>query len=102
MFAPRIARAYTKTAEGPNSKLLHKRSAFFGGTEPHGLTEEEAEADPASLTAQAAKPGVSWDFSKITVFPPDRTNHDTSIPQKQTATPAPADQTSRDRAADGS
>jgi len=100
MFAPRIARAYTKTAEGPSSKLLHKRSAFFGGTEPHGHTEEEA--DPASLTAQAAKPGVSWDFSKTTVFPSDRTNHDASIPQEQMATPAPADQTSRDRARDGS
>jgi hypothetical protein len=47
------------------------------------------EADPVSLTAQGVTPRVSWDFSKIPVFPPDRENQ----PQPSSpldATPLPS------------
>ena len=37
---------------------------------PRGPHEQEA--DPASLTARGATPGVSWDFSKIPIFASNR------------------------------
>ena len=113
MFASKFAKAHPKTAEGPNRKLVHKRSTLFGGTvermqmlqrsiDHQAQGHIEQEADPAGLTASASTPGVFWDFGKIPVFPSDRTHHDTSAPQEQMATPAPPDQTSRDRTPDGS
>lgn len=40
---------------------------FYPHRGPH-----EQEADPASLTARGATPGVSWDFSKIPIFASNR------------------------------
>src|SRR5215213_1984411 len=95
MFAPKVAKAQTKAAESPTSKLAPQRSTrvarpFGGGAveqahvgnqatlrllsqrarsltgnEPHGHNAQEA--DPAGLTARGATPGVSWDFSQIPV-----------------------------------
>jgi Domain of unknown function (DUF4157) len=43
-------------------------------TENVSRAHDEQEADQASLSARGAMPGVSWDFSKIPLFPPDRPN----------------------------
>jgi HEAT repeat protein len=102
MFAPKIAKPHTKTAthsislERPRSTLASQRHSpaeqmlllqdTIGNqatlrllsqlarnrteNEPHGHNEQKA--DPAS----AARPGASWDLSKIPLFPCDR------VPQK--------------------
>jgi len=43
------------------------------------------EADPASLTAQVAKTGLSWDFSKISIYPPEWVNR----PEEHSSLSAP-------------
>jgi hypothetical protein len=100
MFAPKVAKVQSKASESPASKLAHQHStiaarAFGGGaieqaqignqaslrrssqqgfspTEKKVGGDHEQEGTPANMTAQVATPGVSWDFSKIPVFPPDR------------------------------
>jgi hypothetical protein len=51
-------------------RLLSQRARNLTGNEPHRHNEQQA--DPASLTVRGAAPGVSWDFSKIPIFPTDR------------------------------
>lgn len=68
MFAPPVARAQTNkaacsTTKKSPSRLLLTSRPFDGGM--------EQEADPAGLTAQAPRPGLSWNFSKIPLLPPD-------------------------------
>ncbi|MGA2843723.1 MAG: DUF4157 domain-containing protein [Steroidobacteraceae bacterium] len=53
-------------------RLLAQRG--FSPTRERVGGDHEQEADNANLTAQAAKPGLSWDFSKIPIFPPERPN----------------------------
>jgi hypothetical protein len=60
-------------------RLRAQRAKNLTGHEPNGHNEPEAE--PASLTSQRTGPGVSWDFSKIPVFPPGQPN--------RLATPSP-------------
>jgi hypothetical protein len=55
LFAPKATKSQTKTAADSANSLARQRSA-----------------DPPSLTARGS--GVSWDFSDIPVFPPDRAN----------------------------
>jgi len=52
-------------------RLLSQQARNLIENEPHGHNEHEA--DRASPSARGATPGVSWDFSKIPVFPPQRT-----------------------------
>ena len=59
MLAPKVAKASTKQ----RTKSVTENKA--GGHNERG-------AEPASLTARGAGPGVSWDFRKISIFPPDR------------------------------
>ncbi len=47
---------------------LVQRARNAAENEPHGQTEQKA--NPGSQIA--ATPGVSWDFSKISLFPPDQ------------------------------
>src|SRR5208337_3684386 len=54
----------------PPLGLLAPRATSLTGNEPHGHNGREA--DPESLIARGATPGVAWDFSKIAIFPPDR------------------------------
>jgi hypothetical protein len=80
MFTPKLAKPRTKSiASSTNglhqsltpvahppltqltSKLIGNDLAGHGGRQ----------ADTASLTAREATPDISWDFSKIDVFPPD-------------------------------
>lgn len=51
-------------------RLLSQRTRTLTENEPHGHNEQEA--DPTNLTARGARPGVSWDFSKIPLSPPGR------------------------------
>ena len=53
-------------------RLLAQRGSSLTGNELHGHYEQET--GPASLTASEAAPSASWDFSKIPIFSPDRTN----------------------------
>lgn len=52
-------------------RLLAQRAASLTGNEPSG--DHKREVTPESMTALEA-PRVSWDFSKIPLFPPDRAN----------------------------
>jgi hypothetical protein len=53
-------------------RLLAQRGFSPTGEKVGG--DHEQEAHTASPTVQAAKPGLSWDFSKIPIFPPERPN----------------------------
>jgi len=64
MFAPRVAKPQTKAAASANRSLEPQRA------KPGG--DHERKVGPESPTARAAPRGVSWDFSKIAIFPPDR------------------------------
>jgi hypothetical protein len=59
-------------------RLLSQRARNLTENEPY--RDNEQEADPASLTARAATPGVSWDFSKIPLFPPERASRSPAPP----------------------
>jgi hypothetical protein len=47
-------------------------AASLTGNEPSGVRKREF--NPESVTAPEAMRGVSWDFSKVPLFPPDRAN----------------------------
>lgn len=89
MFAPKAAKPQMKAAEestlGHNPvkdvlflqptignqaalRLLARRDPSVTGREP--WRQNEQEADPATRTT----PGLSWDFSKVPIFPPNRVN----------------------------
>jgi len=53
-------------------RLLAQRTGAQSRDEPGADHEQKAETD--SMTAREAPRGVAWDFSKIPVFPPDRTD----------------------------
>jgi hypothetical protein len=84
MFAPKIAKVQTKAAENPTSKLAPQRSTLVTRPFGSGVVDQqhmhEQEDDPASLTARATKPALSWDFSKIPLFPPDLANRPQTPP----------------------
>ena len=77
MFAPKVAKPQTKSAESPTSKLAPRRSTLVGHhghdrVEQMGArgTGHEQEVAPGNVMPR----GASWDFSKIPVFPPDQSN----------------------------
>src|SRR5271166_3188006 len=103
MFAPKVAKVQTTTTASSTSKLAPQRSTLatrpFGsaagmlqqsignqatlrllsqrGFSPTGKESRGnlgGEAEQANMTAREAPRGASWDFSKIPVFSPDRTN----------------------------
>jgi hypothetical protein len=53
-------------------RLLAQRSSNPTKNRPGRGYEQEA--DPANLTSRGATPSVSWDFSKVPLFPSDRAN----------------------------
>src|SRR6476620_11499099 len=101
MFAPKVLRPQTKAAASSTSKLAHQRFAFAAHPPSHSLVEQALflqstignQATLRYLTdrlsnstakaieqdepeaGHAAREGsrVSWDFSNIPVFPPQRT-----------------------------
>jgi len=98
MFAPKVAKPQTKAAESSTSKLTIHRSTqtlrrsvgnqptlrplarlatSLTGIEPRDRNAQEAAM--ASPAAEAAAAGLSWDFSKIPLFPPD---HDSAQNQQ--------------------
>lgn len=50
--------------------LPARRATDFTGNEPEGHNGQDA--DPARSTARRAGAGVSWDFNRIPIFPPDQ------------------------------
>jgi hypothetical protein len=84
MFAPPVAKPKTKSAASSTNKLALKRSTLAGQRFGDGAFEQRASltgnkpgahAQEADATAaREAAPWPSWDFSKISVFPPGRTN----------------------------
>jgi hypothetical protein len=64
-------------------RLLRQGARNLIGNVPHN--HDKQAADPASLTAQVAKPSLSWDFSKIPLYPPDRASRPQSSPPLDTA-----------------
>ncbi len=64
--APMLQRGFGNQA---TLRLLAQRAAGLTGYEPSG--DHKREATSESMTALEA-PRVSWDFSKIPLFPPDR------------------------------
>jgi Domain of unknown function (DUF4157) len=71
MFAPPVARAQ-KAAAKPINKMALQRSTPLARPS-RGSTAE-------SMTDRGVPSGVSWDFSKIAVFPPDRANRPPTPP----------------------
>jgi hypothetical protein len=83
-------------------RLLSQRGFSSTGEEAAG--DHKQEAGPASLTARGATPGVSWDFSKIPIFSPERANRPQTLkprhseevskvarnPDESSPTPVPA------------
>ncbi|MFI5022021.1 MAG: hypothetical protein ACHQRJ_10270 [Alphaproteobacteria bacterium] len=67
--------------------LLSQRTLSLTGNEPGG--DHEREADRESMTARETPRGVSWDFSKIAIFAPDRANR-SQTPSSLSAPPLPA------------
>ena len=63
---------------------LAQRAKDFAGNEPDG--DNEQYADPANSTARGAMSGVSWNFSRISIFPPGRAN-EPEAPVSPTAMP---------------
>jgi hypothetical protein len=57
-------------------------------TENRPDRDHEQEADPANATARGATPAVSWDFSKIPIFPPERLNERQAAPPQISRTRA--------------
>jgi hypothetical protein len=102
MFAPKVAKPQAKAAANSmlvarpfgggaveqahmlqrsigNQATLRLLAQRFTGNVPHGHNEQEAH--PTSRTTRGATPDLSWDFSKIPLFPPDRADlHQTSSP----------------------
>src|ERR1700735_4053553 len=69
MFAPRAAKTQAKPAASPTNRLAPPYAASVGRAFDDHTAQE---ADSAGLTAEAARPGVSWDFGKISIFAADR------------------------------
>jgi Domain of unknown function (DUF4157) len=117
MFAPKVAKPQTKAAASSTNKLVPQHSAlatrpFGGGTveQAHFLQRTIGNQATLRLLAQrTSKPagdqlddapaqehdgsaalGLSWDFSKIPVFPPDRPNRPRA-PSLVAAPPLPGD-----------
>jgi hypothetical protein len=65
MFAPKVAKA--KAAASSANGSAYQRSALVA-QRPH----DKQEVDAVSPTTRAAACGVSWNFSKIPLFPPER------------------------------
>ena len=93
MFAAKVAKPQTKAtassaqylARGP-SRLLAQRISNLSRSD---LEEHDGRlADSTSLTARGATSGASWDFSKISVFPPERANR-TQPSSRTAAAPLP-------------
>jgi hypothetical protein len=100
MFAPKVAMAQTKTNESPTSRLASQHSVFatrpFGGgtveqahflqptignqamlrllTQPTSKPAGDLDDAPVQMHDGSAAPSLSWDFSRIPLFPPDRPN----------------------------
>jgi hypothetical protein len=76
MFSPLIARAKTKAVAPSTNGLAHrflsKRDCSPTGKEVGGDNEREAVTE--NMTARGATRGPSWDFSRIPIHSPDRTN----------------------------
>jgi hypothetical protein len=53
-------------------RILAQRASNLTGNECCG--NQEREVNPESTTVRPAPGSVSWDFSKISIFPPDSTN----------------------------
>jgi Domain of unknown function (DUF4157) len=66
MFAPRVAKAPTKAAESPISKLIPQRS--LPAHQRFGYHQGSA---PENMAVREAPRGLSWDFSKISMSSPD-------------------------------
>jgi uncharacterized protein DUF4157 len=98
MFAPRIAKLRAKSTASSKNGLTRRSLTLVAhrplaqwtskllGNDPAGHSSRQA--DTASLAAREATPGISWDFSKIPVFPPDlRSGH--RPPSRLATTPSP-------------
>jgi Domain of unknown function (DUF4157) len=82
MFAPRVAKPQTKAAAHPTNKLAPQRWTLAA---QRSGGHNEKEADPASLTARGATPALTWDFSKIPIFAPDRPHEAPPATDQKTA-----------------
>jgi hypothetical protein len=98
VFAPKVAKPQTKATEGPTGGLTPQRSTLAGhrfGYDPVDQTlllqrsignqatlrllaqqasRPEQEIAPDNIAMLRERRGHAWDFSKIPVFAPDRTN----------------------------
>jgi hypothetical protein len=66
--------------------MAEQRATSLPGNEP--LDYKEQGSDASSPTARKAAPGVSWDFSRVPIFPPDRAGQ-TEPPAPRRAPPLP-------------
>ena len=81
MFAPRIAKPRAKSTASSTNRLTRQPLTLVAhrplaqwtskliGNDLTGYNSRRA--DTASVAAREATPDISWDFSKIPVFPPD-------------------------------
>jgi Domain of unknown function (DUF4157) len=68
MFAPKMARPQTKAPESSTSKLVTRDLTLAGHRWGHNPV------DDGRTSADSACRGISWSFSKISIFPPERTS----------------------------
>ncbi len=95
MFAPKVAKPQTKTAEGRTTRPTTRYSALVGRRLSHDPVEQalflqrtignqatlrllaqqtsrqQGSATENTMTGESSR-GASWDFSKIPLFPPER------------------------------
>jgi hypothetical protein len=73
MFAPLVAKSHTKIAASATNDRAHRRSTLVVQRLSDGLGGlREQEADCMRMPARESASGMTWNFSKIPVFAPER------------------------------
>jgi hypothetical protein len=79
MFVPPVAKAQTKATPGPASNMMEQRSTLAARS---SCGDQELKAPQWNRSAQGATDGLAWDLSKISIFPPSRSNRPVGIQPK--------------------
>jgi hypothetical protein len=78
MLAAKVAKPAPKAAPARTSEFAPRHPAPAAQARDRGYGAQSADSVPQAL------PGISWDISKVHLFPPDRTNRPQLPPRLQT------------------
>jgi len=70
MFAPKVAKPLTKPSESSLNNLLVSQRTWSPAARFDDASAQEIERP--QILARTAAPGLSWNFGKIPLFPPER------------------------------